>query len=104
MPDPILNFRKLLTTEDHEDHVELGSVNKTDAYAAEIVVGGVLLSNDASRERLVTAIDAVVGSSFCVCGNCESARADAADRSDAAFYLGLTAGLRLARATDGGAS
>ena len=37
----------------------------------------------------------------CGCAHCESSHVVALDRSENAYYLGLTVGLRLARATDG---
>ena len=100
MPDRILSIRKLVTSEDHEDQMELGRLRMADNYASEIVVGGVLLTDDAKQARLVTAVDLVSEKEFCGCRNCEHARAVDAIRNESSFYIGLAAGLRMARATE----
>ena len=107
MSDPILTLRKLSTIEDEEDHLELGKLREADQYALEFMGSGVLLSGEAAGARLVEAIDGLTGEEFCGCESCEHARSVDSTRNSAAFYIGLTAGLRLARATestDGGAA
>ena len=103
MSDPVLTLRDLATSEANQDQKELTKILRADAYAADLVVGGVLLGREAPIARLETAIDTYEGSELCSCGNCESAMTVSLGRSTAAFYIGLATGLRLARATDAGA-
>ena len=104
MPDPVLILRKLSTSEDELDQRHLDRIREADKLAGDLVVGGVLMSRDASCCRLTSAIDQLVGETLCGCAHCESSHEVALDRSENAYYLGLTVGLRLARATDGATS
>ncbi len=99
MSDPVLTLHALATSEAASDQKELANILRADAYAADLVVGGVLMGREAPFARLETAIDGYEGSELCGCGNCESAMAVSLGRSTAAFYIGLATGLRLARAT-----
>ena len=98
----ILTLRKLTTIEDADTQQEFEKLHRADTYAADLVIGGVLLSTEAADARLVEAIDAHTGEKFCECQNCEKAFSVSLSRSESAFYIGLAAGLRLARATDTG--
>ena len=101
MSNLVLTLRKLvISAVDTSDQEELEKLQRADRYAADIVVGGVLLGREATDERLVQAIDAHAGETFCECRNCEGAFSVSLSRSESAFYIGLAAGLRLARAMD----
>ena len=48
MSDPVLTLRKLATSEANHDQKELAKILRADAYAADLVVGGVLMGRDPS--------------------------------------------------------
>ncbi len=100
MPDPLLTLRKFATSEDQEDQKALAQAQRAEADAADILVGGVLLSSEATLGRLELAIDRQTGEAFCGCQNCERVFTVSLDSSRAAYYTGLAVGLRLARATE----
>ena len=98
----ILTLQKLHTKEDEHDQEVLTEILSADKYAPDIVVGGPLLSDEASLTRLEEACSALSGEALCNC--CEAFLEATWARQRAAYFVGLATGLRLARATDGGAS
>ena len=105
MSDPVLTLRDLATIECKGEQEEIANIMRADTHAAELVVGGVLMGQDAPFARLEAAIDRYTDERPCDCLNCERAFEVSLARSSAAYYIGLAVGLRLARATDaGGAS
>ena len=104
MSDPILTLKKFKTCEDEKDHARLSELQRADQYAADLITAGVLLPGEAGLVRLANAIDDITGESFCTCGNCERAFSKALERAITGYFVGLAAGLRLARTTDGGAA
>ncbi len=107
MSDPILTLRQLATCEGDDDQDNLKLLMRANEHAPDLIVGGVLLPVDAGPIRLHEAVDDLTGETLCGCLSCEASNGVTADREEAAYYLGLAAGLRLARAVgaeDGGAS
>ncbi len=105
MSDPILTLRQLATCEGDGDQDNIRLLMRANEHAPDLIVGGVLLPVDAGPIRLHEAVDDLTGETRCGCRSCEASNAVTADREEAAYYLGLAAGLRLARAVgaEGGA-
>lgn len=89
-----LALSKLLTSEDEEQHKALELFAKADTVAREVVLIGPLLLDEAVSARLYEAIQRWTGKS--------NPNDMGLSGTDWAYRIGLTAGLRLARALDGG--
>ncbi len=103
MSDPLITLKKLSTSEDEGQQEELVLIDQADELAREIMLGGVMLSDEATSARLYETLDQLAGYKLSD-RLCESGGEVAHDRARNAFYIGLTTGIRFARATDGGAA
>ena len=100
MSDVLINLKKLSTCEDEDQQDELKRIDQADELARDIMLGGVMLSDEANSARLYEALDQLAGfklsDRLCECG-----RDVTYTRDRNSFYIGLTTGIRFARATDG---
>ena len=97
----VLPLSKLTTIEDLEDRESLAKLFQADEYAADMIIGGVLLPIDAGPVRLYEATGKVSGvSDRGGCRHCEEdVRWNGLRREEGAYYVGLAVGLQLAQVT-----
>ncbi len=112
-PPPVIRFSqklselllltKLRTCEDDDAQEGMKKLYAADRYAREIMTGGgaiVGVKGEGPWVRFVQALD-VLGEERCDCRACEANMDVESKREEAAYYIGLAVGLRLARAVDG---
>jgi hypothetical protein len=98
----LLPFKKLETSEDNEQQMELRALEEVDDIARELIVSGALLVAKGTPIRIVEALDKLAGERplELATGNCDVV---AWNRERWAYRIGLVAGLRLAQGLRAGA-
>ena len=100
-PVVLLPLTKLRTSEDSETQEGMTKLTAADRYAREIITGGgAIVGVEGPWVRFVQALDDL-GEERCDCRACEGYMEIGGKREEAAYYVGLAVGLRLARAVDG---